>query len=112
MYSSINLNTASSLSAASDVYSHFMLFYLCVSIPINRHATCYCDPPRTRPMWGVTTQVSAQKSSANWTTALQKKTDTCGASPSLLRILVNLCHTSHALTSWRTYWLGGNKGKV
>ena len=32
----------------------------------------------------VTTQVSAPKSSTTWTTALKKKPDTCGATPSLL----------------------------
>ena len=37
-------------------------------------------------MRGVTTQVSAPKSSTAWTTALKMNLDTCGAAPSLLRM--------------------------
>ena len=47
-------------------------------------------------MRGVTTQVSAPKSSINWTTALKKNTDTRSTVPPMLRILVNLRPTARA----------------
>ena len=53
-------------------------------------------------MQGVTTQVSALKISTDCTIYLKKNTDTRGAAPSLMRILVNLCHTSHALARFMT----------
>ena len=52
-------------------------------------------------MRGVTTHVSAPKSSTYWTTAL-KKSDTCDAVPSLLRILVSLRHADRALARFMT----------
>ena len=53
-------------------------------------------------MRGVTTQVSAPKSSTGWTTALNKNQDTPGAAPSLLRIRISLCHTACALGRFLT----------
>ena len=93
MYSSVALNPASSLAAASEVYSHFPLLRLLRSLPVNWRATCSWNPPRTRLMQGVTNRVSAPKSSTNCNTALKKNMDTRGASPSLMIILVNLRHT-------------------
>ena len=54
------------------------------------------EPPQYPDHVGVTTHVSAPKSSTNWTTALKKNPDTRGAAPSLLRIFVNFCHTARA----------------
>ena len=48
------------------------------------------------PMRGVTTQVYDPKSSTACTTALKKKPDTRGTTPSLLRISVILFHTALA----------------
>ena len=53
-------------------------------------------------MQGVTTQVYAPKISIGWTTALKKNMDTLSAAPSLLRILVNLRHTSRSLARFLT----------
>ena len=53
-------------------------------------------------MRGVKTQVSALKSSIDWTTVLNKNQDTCGAAPYLLWILVNLQHNARALVRFWT----------
>ena len=53
-------------------------------------------------MWGVTTHVSALKISTDWTTASKKNMDTRGGAPSLMRILVNLCHTSRVFARFLT----------
>ena len=47
-------------------------------------------------MRGVANQVSVPKISTDWTTNLKKNPDTRGATPSLLKIRVNLCHTTRA----------------
>ena len=60
------------------------------------------EPPRTLTMREVTTQVSAPKSSTNWTTAIKKKPDTRVAAPSLLRIRVSLRHIDRALSRFWT----------
>ena len=96
MYSSIALNPASYIAATAGVYSHFLLVRLRRSLPVKLRATWSWNPPRTRTMQGVTTQVSAPKSSINWTTALKKNTDTRSTVPPMLRIIVNLRHTARA----------------
>ena len=53
-------------------------------------------------MWGVTTQVSAPKSSTDWTIDLDKNPDTRGAAPSLMNIFFSLLHTSRALSRFLT----------
>ena len=53
-------------------------------------------------MQGVTTQVSAPKSITYWTKDLKKNSDTCGATPSLLRIRIILCHTTRAIARFLT----------
>ena len=88
MQVSIRSNPASYLAASAEVYSHLPPDLCRGSRPISRCATWYWNPPRTRPMWGVTAHVSAPKSNTNWTTALKKNPDTCGLAPSLLKILV------------------------
>ena len=102
MYSSIASNTASSLAAAAKVYYHFPYVRRRGSLPANCCTTWSWNPPRTRPMKGVTTHVSVPKSSTTWNTALNKNLDTCGAAPSPLRTLVNLCHTSREFARFLT----------
>ena len=51
-------------------------------------------------MWGVTTWVYEPKSSTNYNMDLKKNTDTRGAAPSLLIILVNFCYTARASSRW------------
>ena len=53
-------------------------------------------------MRGVITQVSAPKSNNACTTSLKKNPDTRGSTPSLLRVLINLLHTSLALDKFLT----------
>ena len=53
-------------------------------------------------MRGVTIHVSALKISTDWTTASKKNMDTRGGAPSLMRILVNLCHTSRVFARFLT----------
>ena len=53
-------------------------------------------------MQGVTTHVSASKSSTACTTALKKNMETRGSSPYLLRILVILFHTALSLETFLT----------
>ena len=102
MYSYIASNLASSLAAAAEVHSHFPYVRLRGSLPVNWCATCSWNPPSTRPMRGVTTHVSTPKISTDWNTALNKNTDTRGAAPSLMRILVNLHHTARAFSRFLT----------
>ena len=102
MYYSIASNPASFLDDAAEVYSYFPSIRLRGSLPFSRRATWYWNPPRIRPMPGVTTQVSVPKISTNWTTVFNKKPDIRGAAPFLLRILVNLRHTSRALSKFLT----------
>ena len=52
IYSSIALNTASSLAAAADMYSHFPSVRRHRSLPVNCTTTWSRNPPRTRPMGG------------------------------------------------------------
>ena len=97
MYSSIALNPASSLAASTNVHSHFLSVCRHGSLPINRRATWSWNPPRIWPTrGGVTTHVYAPKLSTDWTTDFNKNQDTRGAIPSLLIILINLCHTARA----------------
>ena len=98
MYSSVASNPTSSLDAASEMYSHVPSFRRRVILPVNRLATWSWKLPSTHPIQGVATQVSATKISNNCTTSLKKNLDTCGVSPSLLRILVNRRHTAHAFS--------------
>ena len=49
----------------------------------------------------VNTHVSAPKSNTKWTTALKKKTDTHGLTPSLLRILDIILQNSCAFFRFR-----------
>ena len=86
IYSSIVNNTASSLAAAAEVYLHLPSDVLFEIYTVRHLSTWVWKPTRDLPMRGVTTQVSALKSSKAWTTALKKKPDTCGAAPSLLRM--------------------------
>ena len=102
MYSPITSNPTSSLAAAAEVYSHFTSVRLGGSLPLKRRATWSLNPPRTWPIRGVTTQVSAPKISTNWTTNLKKNQDTRSAALSLLRIIFNLCHTTRALVRFLT----------
>ena len=93
MYVSILSNPASALATSTEVYSYFLYDRCRRSRPVNSCATWSWKPPRTRPMQGVTTHVSAPNISTDLTTALNKKLDTCGLDPSLIRILVILLHT-------------------
>ena len=102
IYSSVAPNSASSLATAAEVYSHFPSVRLRRRLLVNRRATWSWNPPSIRTMRGVTTQVSAPKRSTDWTTALKKSPYTHGAVPSLLRILVNLCHTALAFSRFLT----------
>ena len=52
IYSSMALKPASSLTAAAEVYSHFLSFHLRRSLTVNRHATWYCNPKVLGPFWG------------------------------------------------------------
>ena len=52
-------------------------------------------------MQGITTHVSAPKSNTNCILAWKKNPYTCGPSPSLIRILVILLQTAHALFRFR-----------
>ena len=65
MYSPIASNPASSLADAAKVYSHLPYARRRRSLPVNSFATWSWNPPRTWPMRGVTTNVSAPKSSTN-----------------------------------------------
>ena len=102
MYSSIASKTASSLAAAAEVYSHLLSCRHCRSLRINCRAIFYWKSPGNRPVWGVTIQASAPKSSTDWTTALNTNLDTRGEAPSLLIILVSLRHTACALSKFLT----------
>ena len=102
MYSSISSNPTSFLAAAVEVYSHFPYDRRCGSPSDKHHTTWSYNPPRTRPIWGVTTNISLPKSSNNWNTALRKNRYTRDANPSLLRILVNLRHTVCAFSRFLT----------
>ena len=84
---SIVSNPSSYLAASAEVFSHlpFRLFH--EILPVSRLAIWSWNPLRSRPMRGVTTQVSAPKSNTYWTTDLNKNTDTRGLTPSLLSIL-------------------------
>ena len=94
MYYSIELNPAASLVASADVYSHLPSFRRCGSLPLNCRATWSWNPLRIRNMRGATTHVFMTKISTDWTTALNKNSDTRGAASYLLIILVNLSHTA------------------
>ena len=67
-------NPASSLADAAEVYLHLLSCVLRGSRPVRHLATwVWTPPPGPCLCGGVTTQVSALKSSTAWTTALQKK---------------------------------------
>ena len=102
MYSYIISNTASYLVAASNVYSHLPSVRHRRSLPSNHCAIWSQKPTRTPTMQGVTTHVSAPKSSTDWITALKKNPYTCGTSTYLLIILVNLRHTVCAFSRFLT----------
>ena len=111
-YSSVTLYPASSLGAASEVYSHFLLFRLRGSLTVNRCAIMSWNSPMTWPMQRLITWVFEPKRSTTWTMALNENPDTRRAASSLMRILVNLRLAACALSRWRNHWFGGNKSKV
>ena len=90
MYVSIILNHTSTLAASDEVYFHFPSSLLQRILPISRRATWFWKSPRTRPMRGVTSHVSAPKSNTDCTINLKKNPYTCGNAPSLLWILIIL----------------------
>ena len=102
MYVSINSNPASAPSAPSKVYSHFPSSLRHGSCPVSCHATWSWKLPRTFPMWGVTTHVSAPNNKTDWTTTLKKNPDTCGLAPSLLRIFDIICQTVRSFARFCT----------
>ena len=69
MQVSIGLNPASSIAASTKVYSHLMSDLRHGRCRVSCLATWCWKPPRTCPMQGVTTHVSAPKSNTDWTTA-------------------------------------------
>ena len=56
-------------------------------------------------MQGVTTQVSVPKRSTDWTTDLNKKSYTRGATPSLMKIRVSLRHTACVLARFLNIYI-------
>ena len=86
IYSYIVKNPDSSLATAAEVYLHLPSGVLCKIRLVGYLATWDGNLPRAFPMRGVTTQVSAPKSSTAWTTATKNNPDTCAAAPSLLRM--------------------------
>ena len=65
MQVSIGSNPAYSISASAKVYSHLLSNPRHGSLPVSRLINWYWRPPRTRPMLGVTTHVSAPKSNTD-----------------------------------------------
>ena len=101
MYVSIVSNPASSLAASDKIYSHFLYSCHRGSRSVSYRATWSLNPPRTYPMWGLTTHISAPKSITDYMMALKKSPDTRGLAPSLIRIPIILLHTSHAFVIFR-----------
>ena len=72
MYVSIVSNSTFTLSASAEFYYHLVSSLRRRSLPVSRRTTRSWKTPSTRPMQGVTTQVSAPKSNTDWTTALKR----------------------------------------
>ena len=102
LYTSIFSNPTYALASTIEVYSHCLSARPCRSYPINFRAIWYWETPRSRLIQGVTTHVSASKSSTNLITALKQNMDTIRSSPSLLRIFVIILHTALAFARFRT----------
>ena len=75
------LKTASSLAASTEVYSYLPSNLRLGSCPLSRRVTWYWKSPRTRPMRGVNTHVSAPKSNTDWRRDLKKNPDSGGLPP-------------------------------
>ena len=81
MYIYIISNPASTISASAEEYSYFLSPHHSDSHPVSCYNTWSWNSPRTRPMQGVTTHVSAPKSNIKWTADLKKNMYTCGPPP-------------------------------
>ena len=92
-YSSIVKKPAASLATAAKFYFHVPSVFLHRSFPVSRLANWVRNPPRSVPMQGVNTQVSALKSSTACIADLKNNPETRGVAPSLLRICDILLHT-------------------
>ena len=101
MYVSIVSNSTFTLSASAEFYYHLVSSLRRRSLPVSRRTTRSWKTPSTRPMQGVTTQVSTPKSNTNCTTSLKKNTDIRGLAPFLLRILFVLLQTACAFVRFR-----------
>ena len=102
MYSSVVWKPASSLAAATKLYSRFSSVFCCGIRSVSRRATWSWNPPRSLPMRGVTVQVSEPNINTACTMALKKNPDTRSSAPSLLMILVILSHTALARDKFLT----------
>ena len=102
MYVSIVSNSTFTLSASAEFYYHLVSSLRRRSLPVSRRTTRSWKTPSTRPMQGVTTQVSTPKSNTNCTTSLKKNTDIRGLAPFLLRILFILLQTACAFVR---FWI-------
>ena len=89
----VGSNPASALAASAMIYFHFSCSLHCGICHVSFHVAWYWKPPSTRPMWGVTTHISAPNRNTYWKTALKKNTDNRSLTPSLLRILSVLHQT-------------------
>ena len=67
MQVSIGSNPASSISTSAKVYSQLLSNPRHVSLPVSCLINWYWRPPRTRPMLGITTHVSAPNSNTDCT---------------------------------------------
>ena len=62
LYISIVSKPASDLASSSEVYSHFFSTRRYGSCPVSHRATWSCKPLMIRPLWGMTTHISAPRS--------------------------------------------------